>query len=54
MSVIFLSGPIGAGKTAAAQELLQLLPAPLSYIEGNTFWSFMRKEGERELGASLR
>src|SRR5271166_1727701 len=47
MSVIFLSGPIGAGKTAVAQELLQLLPAPLSYIEGDTFWSFIRKPGER-------
>ena len=47
MSVIFLSGPIGAGKTAVAQELLQLLPAPLSFIEGDTFWSFIRKEGER-------
>jgi adenylylsulfate kinase-like enzyme len=49
MSVIFLSGPIGAGKTAVAQELLQLLPPPLSYIEGDTFWSFIRKEGERGL-----
>jgi len=49
MSVIFLSGPIGAGKTAVAQELLQLLPAPLSYIEGDTFWSFIKKGGESEL-----
>jgi adenylylsulfate kinase-like enzyme len=49
MSVIFLSGPIGAGKTAVAQELLRLLPAPLSYIEGDTFWSFIAKEGERGL-----
>jgi len=49
MSVIFLSGPIGAGKTAVAQELVQLLPAPLSYIEGDTFWSFIKKEGERGL-----
>ena len=47
MSVIFLSGPIGAGKTAVAQELIPLLPAPLSYIEGDTFWSFIRKDGER-------
>jgi len=47
MSVIFLSGPIGAGKTAVAQELIALLPAPLSYIEGDTFWSFIRKEGDR-------
>jgi adenylylsulfate kinase-like enzyme len=47
MSVIFLSGPIGAGKTAVAQELVQLLPAPLCYIEGDTFWPFIRKGGER-------
>ncbi len=24
-----------------------MLPAPLSYIEGDTFWSFIRKGGER-------
>jgi adenylylsulfate kinase-like enzyme len=47
VSVIFLSGPIGAGKTAVAEELLQLLPAPLGYIDGDTFWSFIRKEGQR-------
>lgn len=49
MNVIFLSGPIGAGKTAVAQELLKLLPAPLSYIDGDTFWSFIRKDGENGL-----
>jgi gluconate kinase len=49
MSVIFLSGPIGAGKTAVAHELIPLLPAPLSYIEGDTFWSFINKAGEREM-----
>lgn len=49
MSVIFLSGPIGSGKTTVAKALLPLLPAPLSYIEGDTFWSFIRKNGEREL-----
>jgi hypothetical protein len=47
VSVIFLSGPIGAGKTAVAKALLPLLPAPLAYIEGDTFWSFIRKGGER-------
>src|SRR5215467_11022474 len=50
MSVIFLSGPIGAGKTALAKALLPMLPAPLSYIEGDTFWSFISKNGERGLG----
>jgi len=33
-----------------AKALLPLLPAPLSYIEGDTFWSFIRKNGERTLG----
>jgi hypothetical protein len=27
--------------------LVQLLPAPLSYNEGGTFWSFIRNGGER-------
>jgi adenylylsulfate kinase-like enzyme len=53
MSVIFLSGPIGAGKATVAQELLHLLRAPLSYIEGDTFWSFIRKGGERGLGENF-
>jgi uridine kinase len=48
MGVIFLSGPIGAGKTAVAQELLPLLRGPLCCIEGDTFWSFIKNEGERE------
>jgi len=49
VSIIFLSGPIGAGKTAVSKALLPLLPAPLSYIEGDTFWSFIKKDGERGL-----
>lgn len=48
MSVVFLSGPIGAGKTATAKELVPLLPAPLVYIEGDTFWPFIAKPGDRE------
>jgi len=28
---------------------LPLLPPPLSYIEGDTFWSFITKDGERGL-----
>ena len=43
-----LSGPIGAGKTTVARELLVLLPAPVSYIEGDTFWSFIDKPHSRD------
>jgi len=49
VGVVFLSGPIGAGKTVVARALLPLLPAPLSYIEADTFWSFIRKGGDRGL-----
>jgi adenylylsulfate kinase-like enzyme len=48
MGVTILSGPIGAGKTTVARELLALLPAPVSYIEGDTFWSFIEKPHSRD------
>src|SRR5580700_638194 len=48
MSITILSGPIGAGKTTVARELLPLLPAPVSYIEGDTFWSFVAKPHSRD------
>jgi chloramphenicol 3-O-phosphotransferase len=38
MSVVMLSGPIGAGKTTVARELMAISSAPLSYIEGDAFW----------------
>jgi gluconate kinase len=50
LSIIFLSGPIGAGKTTVAKVLLPLLPAPLAYIEGDTFWSFVKVNKERQRG----
>jgi adenylate kinase family enzyme len=48
-TVIMLSGPVGAGKTTVARELVALLSQPLSYIEGDTFWSFIKtpKGGDR-------
>jgi adenylylsulfate kinase-like enzyme len=36
--VIMLNGPVGVGKTTVACELIKLLPAPMSYIEGDRFW----------------
>jgi adenylylsulfate kinase-like enzyme len=36
-----LAGPVGAGKTTVGRELLALLVPPVTYIEGDTFWSFI-------------
>jgi predicted kinase len=43
MSVVMLSGPVGAGKTTVARELVAISPAPLCYIEGDTFWPLFAK-----------
>lgn len=40
-TVIYLAGPIGAGKTTVAQELVRQLSGPLTYIEGDKFWRFI-------------
>src|SRR5215831_9240391 len=48
-TVIMLSGPVGSGKTTVARELVKLLPDPLSYIEGDTFWSFIAKSENRDM-----
>jgi chloramphenicol 3-O-phosphotransferase len=47
--VLMLSGPIGSGKTAVAQELAALWPEPLIAIEGDRFWPFFVKprKGDR-------
>jgi adenylate kinase family enzyme len=41
MSITILSGPVGAGKTTIARELVPMLSAPVSHIEGDTFWRFV-------------
>jgi adenylate kinase family enzyme len=41
--IIILSGPVGAGKTTVARELVACLPEPVAYIEGDTFWAFISK-----------
>jgi hypothetical protein len=45
--IIIISGPIGAGKTTVAGELVKMLPPPVVYIEGDKFWSFIAKPGEK-------
>jgi chloramphenicol 3-O-phosphotransferase len=46
-SIILLSGPVGAGKTTVAWELISILPDPTVYIEGDTFWKFIPKNALR-------
>ena len=38
MRVVMLTGPIGAGKTTVARELLSLATTPTCYLDGDTFW----------------
>jgi hypothetical protein len=46
--VIVISGPVGAGKTTVALKLLSILPGSVSYIEGDTFWSFIKKSEQHD------
>jgi chloramphenicol 3-O-phosphotransferase len=43
MAVVMLSGPVAAGKTTIARELIAISPAPLFYLEGDRFWSLFAK-----------
>jgi len=39
--IILLSGPVGAGKTTVAKELIACSGEPIAYIEGDMFWSHL-------------
>jgi chloramphenicol 3-O-phosphotransferase len=39
--IIVISGPVGAGKTAVARELVACMEGPTVYLEGDAFWSFI-------------
>jgi predicted kinase len=48
-SVVILSGPVGAGKTTIARDLIASSPGAVAYIEGDVFWKFIaRAPWERE------
>ena len=42
-SIILLSGPVGAGKSTVARELIASLPDPIAYVEGDKFWFFIAR-----------
>ena len=56
--IILVSGPPGAGKSSVCRHLVDAAKAPIAYIEGDTFWSFIAKgkpdrdvlDGRREAG----
>lgn len=42
-SIVIISGPVGAGKSTVAKELVASIKESVVYIEGDTFWSFIAK-----------
>jgi chloramphenicol 3-O-phosphotransferase len=44
-SIVILSGPVGAGKTTIASQLIANSPLPIAHIEGDKFWFFIAKGG---------
>ncbi|MGD0729911.1 MAG: AAA family ATPase [Terracidiphilus sp.] len=49
-----LSGPVGAGKTTIARELVAISTAPLCFIEGDTFWPIFTKSDTRPVRERFR
>ena len=42
-SLIIISGPVGAGKSAIAREIVASASGACAYIEGDTYWSFIQR-----------
>jgi len=47
-SVVIVSGPVGAGKTAVCRELIASASGPTAYIEGDGFWAFIAKAAAQQ------
>lgn len=47
-SIIILSGPVGAGKTTIARELIACSDGPMTYIEGDSFWTHIVRAPEKQ------
>jgi adenylate kinase family enzyme len=54
MAVVMLSGPVGAGKTTVARELVSISSAPLCYLEGDTFWQHFAKSDPKRVRENFR
>lgn len=52
--IILLSGPVGAGKSTVARDLVAISPAPVAYIEGDTFWSFITGPARRPVPQNFK
>lgn len=52
--IILLSGPIGAGKSTVAQSLVSSSTLPTVYIDGDTFWHFIKSRGTEPISPKSR
>ena len=52
--IILLSGPVGAGKSTVARELVAISPGPIACIEGDTFWSFIKGFDRRPIHKNFK